>query len=458
MRFLVLWGGLFCLWLSNIQAAWLNPHRLHLANGMQVVVLPNHKAPVVSHDLWIRAGALDDPLGKSGLAHFLEHLMYKGGGGVGIKMFDKELDRMGARHNAVTSWDYTHYYQRFPSRYLDKVMMIMAARLKKLELNQEIVTSERKVILEERFMRLDNEPAALLQEATMRSLFWNHPYGNSMIGWKHEMESLSIQDVLSFHERFYGPENCILILSGDITIEKAQELAQKHYGALSARGLKSRNHLQEPPHHGVVTRLSLRHERVGHPQYSLKFRLPSSVKKQDMRNHIVCELLAHILSETPLGILYQEFVVKQKTVSDVGLWIYTPSLGAGFGGLYAVPVDGKGGGKAFRKIRSYLKRLKIPQEALTRAQKEILIRDEHKKDSIFAGASEFGEYLVRNYSLEDVEQWPELVNDITLAEVQNLLESIMSTKDVVYGSLLPKGAASQGNMGASATPLLGLGH
>lgn len=459
MKSLALWLVLFCATLYQAGAAWLKPQQFRLNNGMQVFVFSNHKSPIVSHNLWIQAGALDDPLHKSGLAHFLEHLMYKGGGGVPVKMFDKELDRMGAQHNAATSWDYTHYFQTIPSRYLERVMMIMSARLSKLELNRDIVDSERKVILEERFMRLDNEPSALLQEATMRSLFWNHPYGNSMIGWRHEMESLNEVDVLAFHKRFYTPENCILILAGDITLLKAQELAEKYYGAIASRGPLQRQHLQEPPHHGVKTKLRLKHDRVGQPQYSIKFRLPKSVKPKDMRQSVVCDLLCAVLSDKPVGFLYQEFVVKNKTLSDVGFWIYTPSLDPSFGGLYAIPAEGHNGKYALKAVRKFLKGLQITQEALDKAKKAMLIQDEHNQDSIFGGSSTFGEYIVRGYSPEDIEQWPELVEDITLAEVQALLESIMKIQDIVSAKLLPsKPQENQVSEAASALPVMGLGH
>lgn len=442
-----------------LRASWFpGAQGFVLKNGMQVVVLSNHKAPMVSHNLWIKAGSIDDPFAKSGLAHFLEHLMLKGGGGVPIDMFEKELDRMGARHNASTTWDYTRYFQEIPSRYLERVMMIMSARLKNLELNQAIVDSERQVILEERFMRFDNKPRALLSEAIMRALFWNHPYGNSMIGWRHEMESLNLDDVLQFHKTYYDPQNCILMLAGDITLEKAKELAEKHYGKVSSEGQVRRKHLQEPLHHHICTHLTLKHERVGLALYDYSFRLPRSHSKKDMRLQGLYELLMVILSDKPTGLLYQEFVLKQKIVSDVNFWFLYPVLEVGFGGINIVPNEpGKKNRKILKDVRKFLKNLKIKQQDLDRARKKILAQDAHKRDHIFAGVDVFGEYMVRGYDLEQVQQGLEFIKNATLEEIQKCLDEIMKQKTWIETTLLPKGkgGATTGGSDLDLTTSLG---
>lgn len=458
-----LWGiYCFVVWgiTTTLQAAWFSPKTFTLNNGLQVVVLHNPKAPAVSHNLWVKAGGMDDPIGKSGVAHFLEHLFLRSAGGVPMDEFNKILDRMGAQHNAATSWDYTHYYQEMPVIYLEKVMMMMAARLRKLELTPEMVNSERKVILEERFMRIENEPKALLQEAISKTLFWHHPYGMSLIGWKHEMETLSQKDVESFHHAYYCPSNCVLILAGDITLERAQELAERYYGSIPRRN-SVRQHLKEPPHHNIASRHTLRHKRVGIPQIARYFRLPRSIGLKEMRTQVIYDLLGYIISNQPLGAIHQEFVVKRKLAVNVAFWIYYPSVAQTVCILYAIPQEKIKPVTLVKQIHKFLKNYKITEEKLTEAKHRLLIADQMKKDHIFAGAHVFGEHIVSEFSVEDIEQTPALLQDITVNEVQNVLQKIVTQKDFVDGLLLPsKNSKTQNNETTTAIglPMTTLGH
>src|ERR1700680_135487 len=196
-----------------------------LDNGIEVVVIPDHRAPVVTHMIWYKVGAADETPGKSGLAHFLEHLMFKGTAKNPSGHFSQAVARLGGQENAFTSNDYTGYFQRVPSEKLKTVMEFEADRMNGLQLTDQVVLPEREVILEERNQRMENDPRARLGEQIDAALYLNHPYGKSVIGWRHEMEQLSRDDAIGFYRRFYAPNNAVVVIAGDVEPDVARKFA-----------------------------------------------------------------------------------------------------------------------------------------------------------------------------------------------------------------------------------------
>src|SRR5947209_11628520 len=219
-----------------------------LANGLAVVVVPDHRTPVVTHMLWYRVGAADEVNGKSGIAHFLEHLMFKGTAKNPAGRFSQQLATIGGQENAFTSYDYTGYFQRTSREHLGTLMEFESDRMTGLVLTDDVVASERNVILEERNQRIDNEPSARLGEQVQAAQYLNHPYHRPIIGWRHEMETLDREDALAFYRRFYAPDNAVLVVAGDVTAEDVKALAEKTYGKIAARpALGPRIRPKEPP-------------------------------------------------------------------------------------------------------------------------------------------------------------------------------------------------------------------
>ena len=219
-------------------AAHSGPHIAHsrLDNGMEVVVIPDHRAPVVTHMVWYRNGSADDPPLKSGIAHFLEHLMFKGTKNHPQGEFSQLVADLGGQENAFTGHDYTSYFQRVPREHLATMMEYEADRMTNLVLSDEVVAPERDVVMEERRMRTDSDPAAELSEAVQAALFAHHPYGTPIIGWGHEIETLGREDALAYYQRFYTPENAILVVAGDVQPADVEKLARDTYGRIPARG------------------------------------------------------------------------------------------------------------------------------------------------------------------------------------------------------------------------------
>jgi len=234
-----------------VPTAMFNPTTFTLANGMQVVVVTNRRAPVVAHYVWYRVGCADSPPGKSGLPHFLEHLMFKGTRRISPGEFSKIVARNGGNDNAFTSYDFTAYFQMIAKDRLELVMELEADRMVNLDLSDEHVYPERDVILEERKQRVDNEPQALLAEAVQAAQFLHHPYRLPIIGWLHEIAGYTREDAIAFYERWYGPNNAILICVGDIDAEELAPLAERHYGNIPARPVPRRERVQEPPQHAA---------------------------------------------------------------------------------------------------------------------------------------------------------------------------------------------------------------
>src|SRR6476659_5912440 len=207
-----------------------------LGNGLEVVVIPDHRVPVVTHMVWYRNGSADDPLGQSGIAHFLEHLMFKGTEKHPAGEFSKAVSGLGGQENAFTSYDYTAYFQRVARDHLETMMAFEADRMSGLVLDDAVVAPERDVVLEERRMRVETDPSAQLSEAMAASLFVHHPYGIPIIGWMHEIEGLNREHALAYYKRFYTPENAILVVAGDVTPDEVRRLADATYGTVAPRG------------------------------------------------------------------------------------------------------------------------------------------------------------------------------------------------------------------------------
>ena len=302
---------------GEVRAGVFDPQTFTLENGMQVVVIPNHRAPVVSHMVWYRAGAADEPPGKSGVAHFLEHLMFKGTEAVPDGEFAKTVARNGGQSNAFTSWDYTGYYQNVATERLELVMRLEADRMINLRLTEADALTERDVILEERRSRTDNNPGALLREQITATLYMNHPYGVPIIGWAHEAGALTRADALDWYRRYYAPNNAILVVAGDVTVEQIRPLAEAHYGVIPRRPVPPRARPVEPTHH-APRQVNLESPRVRQPSWTRNYLAPSYTRGASEHAYPL-EVLTEILGGGTTSRLYRALVVDQGLAASAGV-------------------------------------------------------------------------------------------------------------------------------------------
>jgi zinc protease len=414
----------------------------NLANGMQVVVIPDHRTPVVTHMVWYKNGSADDPPGKSGIAHFLEHLMFKGTETRPKGMFSNLVSELGGQENAFTSFDYTAYFQKVAKEHLGTMMSFEADRMKNLVLSDEDVLPERDVVLEERRMRTDSDPGAQLSESLGRTLYVNHPYGLPIIGWQHEIEGLNREDALAYYRRFYTPENAILVVAGDVTDAAVRSLAEETYGRIAARGeAPRRNRTAEPPI-PAARRVELSDPKVEQPSFQRYWLAPSYRTAKGSEAHVL-EVLAHLLGGGQTSRLYRALVQDQELTVNAGAWYMGDAVDLTRFAIYAVPragVELKDVERATEKVIVALQDGIDPGE-LARTKTRLVADAVYARDSQATLARIYGSTLAVGGTLKDVQDWPELIDSVTAAQVMAAARERLSPRAAVTGYLL-KGEAA----------------
>ena len=425
---------------SPAAAAVFSPKTFTLDNGLRVVVIENHRAPAVMQMVWYRVGAADEEPGESGLAHFLEHLLFKGTKTVGVGEFSRVVARIGGRDNAFTSYDYTAYYQTVAAHELETVMKLEADRMQNLVLTDKVVLPERDVVLEERRSRTDNSPAAQLREQVRRSLYLNHPYGRPVIGWMSEIEALKTGNALSFYRKHYAPNNAMLIVAGDVTEAKVRELAQRYYGPIPRRDVPERVRPKEPPQRAART-VTLSSERVTLPSWSRVYLAPSYTQG-DKPTSYALEVLGQVLGGGSTSFLYRRLVVERGIASGASAWYSGDALDYGEFGIHVTPKAGGSVTQIEAAVTEELGRaLKEGFSAadIARAKKVMTAEAIYARDSLRAGPSAIGQAFATGMTIEDVEQWPERISAVTPEQVMEAAKAVLDERKSVTSYLLPEG-------------------
>ncbi|MBK19774.1 MAG: peptidase M16 [Rhodospirillaceae bacterium] len=419
--------------------AVFSPKSFMLKNGMKVVVVTNRRAPVITQMVWYKTGAADEPSGKSGIAHFFEHLMFKGTKTVPSGEFSKIIARNGGRDNAFTSQDYTAYHQTVARDKLELVMRLEADRMRNLVLTDKEVLPERDVVLEERRSRTDNNPGSQLWEASRAALFLNHPYKNPVIGWKHEIDQLTTKDALAFYRRYYVPNNAILIVAGDVDIEQLKPLAEKYYGVIPRGPEIIRERIKEPPQL-AGRRVELRSNQVGQPRVSQTFLAPSYATAKGKRAYALL-VLAEIFGGSSTAQLYRDLVVEQGIASSAGAWYSPDSLDYGTFGVSVSPRPGVKLAKVEAAMRLATKKLLkngVSAKELKRAVKSMVASAVYARDSLRAAPNIIGRALSTGRTIEDVETWPEKIKSVTVEDVNAAARAVLRTERSVTAILRKK--------------------
>ncbi|MGF1610931.1 MAG: M16 family metallopeptidase [Kiloniellales bacterium] len=420
-------------------AAVFDPEGFTLDNGLQVVVISNHRAPIVQHMVWYKVGAADEPPGKSGIAHFLEHLMFKGTDKLAPGEFSQIIARNGGQENAFTSWDYTAYYQTVAKDRLEIIMKHEADRMANLRLTDEVVDPERDVILEERRSRIDNEPSAQLREMVNASLYLNHPYRIPIIGWEHEMRGLTTEDAIEFYERWYAPNNAILIVAGDVTLDEVRPLAEKYYGAVAPRAVPERQRIEEPAQF-APRRVTLSNERVRQPALSITYLAPSH--NRGASEHVYpLQVLNEIMGSGTTSRLYRALVVEQGIAAAAGSSYDSNSLDLGSFTFYVSPRPGLEMDLAETALLAEIERLRqdgVSAEEVAAAKQRMVAAAVYARDSLSGAPNIIGRALASGRTIEDIESWPERIEAVTAEQVNAALRAALLDEQSVTGVLLPK--------------------
>lgn len=413
------------------------PRSFTLANGMEVVVIEDRRAPVVTHMVWYRVGSADEPRGKSGIAHYLEHLLFKGTEKFPAGEFSATVARNGGRENAFTSYDYTGYFQRVASDRLPLVMELEADRMTGLVLTEEITLPERDVILEERSARVDNDPGSLLSEQMNAMLHLAHPYGTPIIGWEHEMRGLTHQDALDFYKTYYDPANAILVVAGDISAEELQPLAEKFYGVIPSAGLvPERIRAQNPPQR-AARRVVLEDARVEQPYVRRAYLAPSYANGEPGEAEAL-DVLSEIIGGGATARIYKSLVVEQKIALGASGWYIGSSLDDGTIGFFALPAEGVTMQEAEAAVDAEIAKLLadgVTQEEVERAQRTLVADTIFAQDSQQTMARGYGVALSTGLTVEEAATWPDRILAVTPEQVTQAARKYLKIERSVTGIL-----------------------
>lgn len=409
-----------------------------LRNGMQVVIIPNHRLPIITHMILYRVGAGDDFDGKSGLAHYNEHMMFQGTNKIPAGKFVQVLSNEGGNFNAFTEHDLTAYYVSIAKQHLPLVMELEADRMLNLAPTAANFAKEREVIIEERRMSIENQPAALLSEEMQAMLFRNHPYHTPNIGWMHEMTSLSREDVLAFHRKFYHPANALLVVAGDITRKEIEPLAEKYYGNLAKGEENIRHWRSEPPQRGA-RHIEIRHRNVRQPEF-VRYYVAPNIAGADKELVLPSFLLAQVLGGGSTGRLYQSLAVKQKIASGIEVGYDGIAQGPGMLSIRATPNPGvtlaQLESAIDKEIETYIA---SGDDNGDLGRAKILLKAEtiYSRDSVEGMARTLGTLVMEGLPVDYFNKWPKLVENITYDNVKKAAKAIFVKQNSVTGYLVP---------------------
>ncbi|MBA3449567.1 MAG: insulinase family protein [Pseudaminobacter sp.] len=409
-----------------------------LGNGMEVVVIPDHRAPIVTHMVWYKIGRADEPTGKSGIAHFFEHLMFKGTTNHKAGEFGARIAEIGGSENAFTSYDFTAYHQTVSPDVLETMMSFEADRMRNLVLTDAVIGTERDVVLEERSSRVEGSPDALLGEEVQATLYQNHPYRIPVIGWMHEMEKLNRADAVAFYDRYYAPNNAVLVVAGDVEPAAVRTMAEATYGKVP-RGpdLPPRVRPAEPEQNTRRT-VTLRDARVSIPTFSKSWVVPS-YNRDDSGEAEALDLLSEILGGGTRSRLYQE-VVKSGMASGASAYYNGTTLDAATFGVFGSPRGEEGLDEVEAAIDAEIVRIikdGITATELEKAKNRFVRSMIFARDNQSSMANIYGQTLATGGTVKEVQEWPEKIRAVSAEQVRAVAAKYLRPEISVTGYLLP---------------------
>ena len=409
-----------------------------LPNGLEVVVIPDHRAPVVTHMIWYKVGAADETPGKSGLAHFLEHLMFKGTEKNPGAAFSHQVSENGGQENAFTTSDYTGFFQRVPRDHLKDMMAFEADRMTGLVLTDDVVRPELNVVLEEQNMRVANNPAGRLDEQMDAALYLNHPYGRPVIGWRHEIEQLDRNGALAFYRRFYTPNNAIVIVAGDVTAAEVKADAEETYGKIAQRAETNPRQRPKEPVQEAPRTVTLADSRVEQPSVSRYYLVPSEATAKPGESEAL-DVLAHVLGTGADSRLYRTLVVDKGIALNAGAYYSGTALDYAKFGVYGSPKPGTSLHDVEDGIDAVLTDVidhGISADELDRAKNRLIASAVYAQDNQATLARWYGSALASGETVDMVRAWPDRIRAVTGDAVQQAARDWLDRRRSVTGYLV----------------------
>jgi len=407
-----------------------------LDNGMDVVVIEDHRAPVVVQMVWYKIGSADEPVGASGVAHFLEHLLFKATDKLESGEFSATVSASGGTDNAFTSYDYTAYFQRIAADRLPLMMEMESNRMENLMLTEADIETERNVILEERNQRTENNPSALAREQFNAALFQNHRYGVPVIGWKHEMEELSLQDAVDFYDLYYSSNNAILVVAGDVKPDEVKALAEQYYGVIPAEeNLPERLRPEEPPQR-AERRITYTDPRVSQPYLSRSYLAPER-NSGAQKEAAALTYLAELLGGSPFtSVLGQALQFDSQTAIFTGAYYDGSALDDGTFTLTVAPSVGVNLSDAEAAMDASIAAFlatDIDPARLESIRTQMRASEIYALDNVEGLANRYGAALAQSLTIQDVQDWPQVLQDVTEADIKAVAAKVLNRDQSVTG-------------------------
>ncbi|WP_236951461.1 M16 family metallopeptidase [Ketogulonicigenium robustum] len=416
-----------------------------LDNGLQIVVIEDHRAPIVTQMLWYRVGSADEPKGQSGIAHFLEHLMFKGTQTVASGAFSAAVAANGGEDNAFTSYDYTAYFQRVAADRLPLMMEMEADRMRGLALTTDEINTERNVVLEERNQRTDSNPGAVAQEQARAAQYLNHPYGLPVIGWRHEVEALTLPQIRAVYDMYYAPNNATLVVAGDVDPDQVYQLAEQYYGPIPpSEGLQPRVRPSEPPQL-AARHLDFSDARVAQP-YLVRTYLAPARKAGDQTEAAALTYLAEILGGSSFtSVLGQALAFDTQIALGVDAGYSGVALDSGTFSLSLLPTNGvtlPDAEAALDKALQDFLANGVDQAQLERIRTQLRAGEIYGRDNVRGQANRYGAALATGLTVDDVQNWPDVLQSITADDVMAAARDVLDMRQSVTLFVTPEAAAA----------------
>jgi len=443
------------LFLMLVQLSWAggkdqtDTHEFQLSNGLKLIVREDHRAPTVAHMVWYRAGSMDEINGRTGVAHVLEHMMFKGTDKVKSGEFSRLVAAVGGRENAFTSRDYTAYFQQVEKSKLDEVIKLEADRMSNLNFDDAEFLKEIQVVMEERRLRTEDNPSSLLNESLMATAYMSSPYRHPVVGWMNDLQNMKASDARDWYRAWYKPNNATVVITGDVDAKKVLAIVEKYYGAVAAQELPARKPQVEPTQKGMK-QVQVK-AAADSAQLAMAWKVPRlEPGKLDDPEPYALELLTAVLDGYDNARLNRVLVKQEKVVNDVGVGYDMVSRGPELFLISATMAKGKTVSQAEASIRKALNELKqkgILESELKRIKVRILSDQIYKRDSIFGQAMEIGSTEMAGFSWKDIDYMLERMQTITPEQVQAVAKKYLIDEGLTIAVLDPQARKAVGKEG-----------
>ncbi|MFZ2971478.1 MAG: pitrilysin family protein [Ferribacterium limneticum] len=450
MRLKYLFSVLLAAGLST--AAFANPYETTLKNGLRVIVKEDHRAPTAVQMVWYRIGSTDEVDGASGVAHVLEHMMFKGTPSVGPGEFNKRVAAAGGRDNAFTSRDYTAYFQQVPKEKLPEMMQLEADRMRHLNVDAKEFEQEIKVVMEERRMRTDDNPQSKLFEQMNAVAFQAHPYRRPIIGWMNDLETMTAADAKAWYDTWYVPNNAYVIITGDVDHKEVFALAEKYYAPLEGRPLPVRRQQVEPAQEGI-RKVTVKAP-AELPVLIMGYKAPILRDIDKDVDPYALEMLASILDGHDAARFNKKLVREDKVALSAGIDYDATARGPGMLYLHGTPSEGKTVSDLEAALRAEIARVQkdgISEQELKRAKAQLIAGQVYKLDSMFGQAMEIGQIEAVGLPYQKLDRMLDKLQKVTAADIQAVAKKYFNDDALTIGLLDPQPLDGKPRRPAAAT-------